>query len=230
MKAPNLHLNLLREQERVSSSPVRVRVMLPSLAILACVALLGWWGMLFGQQMLIKSQKNSVQADLDACKAQHDKVVADMVTARDYQAEIDQLTMYEKGRRTYGETFARLAEIVPEDIQILSLEIPEPAPQSLIPPGVKPGAKYVPLLGPTGTVERVSLRILGRTPKETPLLVLMDSLGKPAFSNTLQIVQAPAGEISPKIHSFRQDTTTGKGPRLLAFDIEYSCRERRFEK
>ena len=43
MKAPNLHLNLLREQERVSSSPVRVRVMLPSLAILACVAMLGWW-------------------------------------------------------------------------------------------------------------------------------------------------------------------------------------------
>lgn len=230
MKAPSLHLNLLREQERVSSSPVRVRVMLPALAVLACVAVLGWWGMLFGQQMLVRSQKNSIQADLDACKAQHDKVVADMIAARDYQAEIDQLAMYEKARRTYGETFARLAEVVPEDLQILSLEIPEPAPQSLVPPGVKPGAKYVPLLGPTGTVETVSLRVLGRTPKETPLLALMDSLATPAFSNVLRIVHSPAVEVSPRIHSFRQDTTTGKGPRLLAFDIEYTCRERRFEK
>ena len=37
MKAPNLHLNLLRASERQSSSPVRLRVMLPILAVLACL-------------------------------------------------------------------------------------------------------------------------------------------------------------------------------------------------
>lgn len=231
MKANGLHLNLLREQEKLSSSPVRIRVMVPALAIVACVAVLGWWGMLFGQQMLIHSQKNSTQADLDACKAQHDRVLADMASERDYRAEIEQLTMYENARRTYGEMFARLAEVAPDQLQILSLEIPEPPPQDLLPPGVNPASKYVPLQGPTGTVERVSLRILGRTPRETPLLALMEDLAKPAFSNTLQIVQSPVDEISPRIHSFRQDTTRDqKGPRLLAFDIEYTCRERRFEK
>ena len=232
MTVTGLHLNLLREAERVSSSPVRLRVMLPILALLACVAMLGWWAMLLGQQMLVKSQMNAIQGELDARKTQYEKVVADMLLARDLQAELDQLALYEKGRLAYGETFARLADVVPPQVQLVSLEIAPPPPQDLVPPGTKPNAKYVPLLGPTGTVETVHLRLLGRTPKETPLLTLMDALAKPTFSNALQIVRAPVDKVSPRIHSFRQDMSqdAGKGPRLLAFDIEYTCRERRFEK
>ena len=70
MKAPNLHLNLLREQEVVSSSPVRIRVLLPVLAALACVAVLGWWGMLFAQETMVKSQIRVIEDDLAARKAQ----------------------------------------------------------------------------------------------------------------------------------------------------------------
>ena len=76
MKAPNLHLNLLRASERQSSSPVRLRVMLPILAALACVGCLVWWGVLAGQLMLVKSQASSLQQDLAAKKAQHGGILA----------------------------------------------------------------------------------------------------------------------------------------------------------
>ena len=106
MKAPNLHLNLLREQEVMSSSPVRLRVLLPALAILACVAMIGWWGMLFTQEMRLRSQIGSIKSDLDAKKSQHSEILKNMATARDLQAELDQLAMYRNGRRTYGEALA----------------------------------------------------------------------------------------------------------------------------
>ena len=233
MKAPNLHLNLLRAQEVVSSSPVRIRVLLPVLAALACVAVLGWWGMLFAQETMVKSQIRAIEDDLAARKAQHAEVQRNMVAARDLQAELDQLAMYANGRRTYGDALARLAEVVPAKVQLLSLEIPEPPLQDLTPPNAKPGQKLPPLLGPTGTVETVSLRIMGRTEKVEPVNALMESLATPAFSNTLSIVKsAVPGEMSPRIHSFRQEaaSATKDAPRLLAFDIEYKCQARRFEK
>jgi hypothetical protein len=60
MNAPKLHLNLLRDSERQSSSPVRLRVMLPILAALACVGCLVWWGVLAGQLILAKAKVSSL--------------------------------------------------------------------------------------------------------------------------------------------------------------------------
>ena len=234
MKAPNLHLNLLREQEVVSSSPVRLRVLLPVLTGLACVAVLGWWGMLFAQEMMLKAQSRATQENIAASKARHDEILKNMAQARDLQAELDQLSMYRNARRTYGASFARLADVMPDQVQLLSIEIPEQPLQNLTPPNARPGVKVPPLLGPTGTVEKVSLRLQGRTPRETPVLTLMDSLAQPGFSNVLKVVKAagPQGEASPRIHSFRQESAAAGrgGSRLLAFDIEYTCTERRFEK
>lgn len=230
MRAANFHLNLLRDQERLLSSPIRVRVMLPVLALLFCVAMGVWWAMLFGQQMVVKSQMKSIQDGLDASRRQHDEIVANMNAARNLQAELDQLSMYAHARHAYGETLAHLADVLPEQVQLVSLEIPEPQPQNLLPPGAKPGGRFVPLLGPTGTVETVSLRLLGRAPAVAPVTAFMTSLEAPVFTNTLRIAKATGAEASPRIHSFKQDATTASGPRLLAFDVEYACRERRFEK
>lgn len=237
MKAPNLHLNLLRNQEVVSSSPVRLRVLLPVLGAAACVAVLGWWGMLLAQEMMVRNQIKGIQGELAVRKAQHDEVLKDMAKARDLQAELDQLAMYGRARKTYGAALAHLAEVLPEEraqrIQLLSLEIPEATPQDLTPPGARPGVKLPPLLGPTGTVEKVALRIQGRTEKVEPVNALMEAFATPAFSNLVTIVKSAAPEeMSPRIHSFRQETATGEkgASRLLAFDIEYKCPERRFEK
>ena len=232
MKAPNLHLNLLHASERQSSSPVRLRVMLPVFAVLACVGCLVWWGVLAGQLMLAKMQNDSLRKDLAAKKAVHGGILQQMTAEREMRAELDQLTMYAHGRRTYGDLFRRFAESVPEGVQLLALEIPEPPVQNLLPPGAKPGPKVKPLLGPTNTVEAVTLRVLGRTVKETPVETLMKALEGPAFTNVLVIAKdVPADQASPRIRSFQQDTSPGdSGLRLLAFDVEYRCAERRFEK
>lgn len=232
MKAPNLHLNLLHASERQSSSPVRLRVMLPILAALACVGCLVWWGVLACQEILVKSQTAAIQQDLAAKNAEHGDILQQMGAVRNAQAELDQLTMFAHGRRTYGTLFKNLADVVPEELQLLSLEIPEPPVQNLLPPGAKPGPKVKPLLGPTGTVENVSLRIVGRAPKDKSVEVLMQSLEGDAFTNMLVIAKGvPPDQASPRIHSFHQDANSDHGgARLLAFDIEYRCAERRFEK
>ena len=232
MNAPKLHLNLLRDGERQSSSPIRVRVMLPIFAVLACLGCLVWWGILAGQLILANTKVSKLQDDLKAKKAEHSGILKQMGDARELQAELDQLKMYANGRRTYGGLFKELANVVPEGVQLLSLEIPEPSAQNLLPPGAKPGPKVKPLLGPTNPVERVTLRIIGRTPRETPVEQFMKSLAEPAFTNCLVIAKdVPADQISPHVHSFHQDASPDeRGLRLLSFDIEYRCAERRFEK
>ena len=232
MKAPNLHLNLLHASERQSSSPVRLRVMLPILAAFACAGCLVWWGVLACQLVLAKSQIASLDEEMRAKNAEHGGIRSQMEGIRNAQAELDQLTMYANGRRTYGRLFKNLAEVVPEGLQLLSLEIPEPPVQNLLPPGAKPGPKVKPLLGPTGTVERVALRMIGRSPKDEPVEALMKSLEGSDFTNELVIVKgASPDQISPRIRSFSQeDRASVEGVRQLVFDVEYRCAERRFDK
>ena len=232
MKAPNLHLNLLHASDRQSSSPVRLRVMLPVLAVLACVGCLVWWGVLACQLMLVKSQTSALEEEIRAKNAEHGGIRSQMDSVRNAQAELDQLTMYAHGRRTYGNLFMNLANVVPEGLQLLSLEIPEPPVQNLLPPGAKPGPKVKPLLGPTGTVERVVLRMVGRSPKDKPVEELMKSLEGSAFTNELVIAKGvPPNQASPRIRSFNQeDRSSVDGVRQLVFDVEYRCAERRFEK
>ena len=229
MDAPNLHLNLLREAEKMSSSPIRVRVMLPILALLLCVGCAIWWAILFMQLMLVRGQLASVKADLGGKKSAHAAILAEMAQVRDLQAELDQLTAYSKGRRTYGPLLAQLAEAMPTNVQLTAISIPEPAPQQLTNPK---NPRIPPLLGPTNTTEAVSFRMAGRTVKSDPVTALMETLAGDGFKDWLIIDKTGgAAAQSPRVHSFRQETRAAKdGPRLLAFDVEYRCPERRFEK
>lgn len=227
MNAPRLHLNLMRESEHRSSSPVRLRVMLPVLALLAAAGCLVWWALLFAQLLVMRGQATNLRNDLESKKVDHATILAQMASVRDLQAELDQLTAYAHGRRAYGETLAHLAEVMPLHVQLTSLVIP----QAPLPNLNLPGARR-PLLGPTGTVENVTLRLTGRTTKATPVSTLMESLEAPAFSDVLVIDKDPKSLAqSPKIISFRQDTAAVENAvRLLVFDIEYRCADRRFEK
>lgn len=231
MKAPNLHLNLLRASERQSSSPVRLRVMLPILAALACVGCLVWWGVLAGQLMLVRAQTNTLRQDLAAKKAEHGGILSQKADERNLQAELGQLKMYENGRRTYGGLFNRLAGVMPEGMQLMALEIPEPPVQNLLPPGAKPGPKVKPLLGPTNTVEGVTLRIMGRAENEKPVNAMMEALRSPAFADSLVAAQKGADVgASRQVRSWTDTSSDGHNQDLLAFEIKYRCVERRFEK
>lgn len=227
MKRTDLHLNLLREDEKYSSSPVRLRVMAPVLATILCAALALWWGFVFAQLQLARGRVRQLRANLDACKAAHAGAVEDIVGARELQGELDQLAFYVNGRRTYGGLLAKLAETVPEHVQFTSLVIPEPKPQQL----KNPLTPKVPaLLGPTNVTEQVVVRITGRTPKAAPVTAFMETLAGEDFAPWLVVGETEAGA-SPKIHSFSQEATGNASEgRLLSFDVEYRAVERRFAK
>ena len=226
MEAPNLHLNLLRDAEKMSSSPVRIRVMLPILALLLCVGCAIWWAILFMQLILLKGQLATIHTDLDGKKSAHAAILSEMAKVRDLQAELDQLNAYRQGRHTYGPLLAQLAEAMPTNVQLTAITIPEPPPQMLSNP-------KNPKMPPTNTTETISIRLTGRTEKAAPVTAFMDTLAGETFKDWLVIDKTgAASKQSPRVHSFRQETRVSEetGHRLLAFDVEYRCQERRFEK
>ena len=216
MKAASFHLNLLKPSETLSSSPVRLRIMLPVGALLACIGLLVWWGVLFTQIVLTKTQAHTIEEDLAAKNSAHAEAIQKRDLARELKLQLEQLEYYKAGVRTIGAPLAKFAEVVPLRVQLKELSVTELPPQVLMPPGAK-----IPLFGPTVNVETQKLVIAGLTTKETPVVSLMESL-ESGFETLV------TGEHN--VNSFKQDNTEIDGKRLLSFEIEYSMPGRRFAK
>ena len=216
MKASSFHLNLLRQNEVLSSSPVRLRIMLPVGATLACAGLLVWWGVLFTQIILAKTQAQGIEDDLTAKNSAHAEAIQKRDLARELKLQLEQLEYYKSGVRSIGEPLAKFAEIVPLRVQLKEMSISTPKPQVLMPPGLK-----VPLFGPTENVETQKLVIAGLTTKETPVVSLMESLEN-GFEKLVTSER--------HINSFKQDNADIDGRKLLSFEVEYTMPERRFAK
>ena len=228
------HLNFLMDSERVSSSPVRLRVMLPTAAILVSVSMAVWWLILTGQNILAKTQMSNIKDDIERHQAENAKAISDAEMADELQSQLEQLEGYRMScEAKWGETLASLAEVMPLKVQLTKLEIPAPPPQVLSFVTVQKGKKRtIKLWGPTNKTERVNMVLAGRTPKETPVISLMESLEGDTFTNSIVIAKDPRSPVqSPKVRSFRQDVPQrGEGSRMLAFEIEYTAKERRFAK
>lgn len=223
MKAVVPHLNLLRADERLSASPVRLRVMLPVLSAFACVGLIVWWAVLGLQTLMTKSAIAALTSDLETKRSAHGEILKLMAEAREKNLVLEQFGFYAAGRRAYGPLLSRLADVCPEDVQLLSLAVPEQPAQDLADPR---GPKFPKLLGPANPCEPASLRVTGRTTKAAPVNAFMRSLRAPAFTNLLVVVAQP--DAYPKIHAFRQETAGDESERLLQFDFEFTCADRRF--
>ena len=230
MSAKAIHVNLLRENEVLSSSPVRLRVMIPVAMMLAAAGMALWWVIVYGAVLLNVSSISTIESDIAAKKTGHQMILSQMNEALELEAELEQLGYYRASRRTWGDTLAHLAEIVPLKVQLTKLAIPPPPPQDLSRPK---GSKLPPLWGPDPKPEKVTMVLAGRTTKETPVISMMESLESDVFTNALVICRDPgATEQSPRVKSFRQDAATGSDSkqrqRMLSFEIEYTARERSF--
>lgn len=217
MNTSAFHLNLLKPSEHVSSSPVRLRVMIPTLALLTVIGMALWALIVFGQLLLVKTQAKAVDEDIQAKKKSHAEVMERMSYVREIQLQLEQLEYYRAGVRTVGEPFAELAEIMPLKVQLTELTIPPPPAQVL----QKPGSKVM-LFGPVTNVETQKLALVGRTTGETPIVAMMESLESPEFARLVTREK--------KINSFKQDTSGRGGRQLLSFDVEYVMPERKFAK
>jgi len=114
-------------------------------------------------------------------------------------------------------------------VQLTALTIPEPPPQKLSDPK---NPKLPPLLGPTNTVENVHFRISGRTAATASVTALMEAIESDAFSDWIVVDKDKKQAARKKKRiNIRQETRAGEdGVRMLAFDVEFRCKERRFEK
>lgn len=219
MKTANLHLNFLKDTERLSSSPVRLRVMLPVIALFACIGMALWWAILFTQLLMVKGVSETIDEDLKMKSKAHAQAIEQQNLVRELRQQLEQLSYYKSGVRAVGEPLARLADVMPLKVQLTELSF---APPPLDPPP-KPGQKILSPFAPMTNVETQRLVIVGRTTKETPVVALMESLDSPGFEKLVTKEK--------RVKSFRQDAAADKsGRRLLAFEVEYTMPERRFTK
>lgn len=220
MSAKALHLNLLQPAERLSSSPVRVKIMLPIVSGVILAAVLLWWGSLLLQSGLTGSEVKSLRSQLAATESKYAEVckLRDALVAK--EAELNQLKGYMNARKAWGETLAAVATTLPAGIQLTALEIPEPIPPKLAPP---PGIRAPVLLGPTNETEAVVFRMAGKTAREQYVFQFLDAVKKSGgFTNNLMVADH-------KMRQFGQDRETDEtGFRAIVFDVEYPTPGRRF--
>ena len=213
-----LHLNMLKEEERFSSNPVRLRVMLPLAAIFAALGCVIWWALLGLRVHHLSSTQERVNKAIEELKSAHSTVLDLRSQQRETLAVIRHLGLYEHARIRFGESLARLPAHVPSNVQFTEVSVPPP-PYPLVDP-------KVPALGPTNTWESVTLRIAGRTSGDNAYAAvnaLLATLRTPAFSNLVQTADIPKG-------AFRQDAARTQDNRdTLLFEILCGCRQRRFE-
>ena len=218
MKSANVHLNLLKDTERLSSSPVRLRVMLPVVALFACLGMALWWAILFTQLLMIKAESQTIDEDVKAKSNAHAEAISRQDQVREMRQQLEQLLYYRNGVRAIGKPLAMLAEAMPLKVQLTELSF-APPPTDPLP---KPGQKVSPFT-PLTNVETQRLVIAGRTTRETPVVALMESLESTNFVTLITR--------DKRVKSFRQDANAEKGKRrLLTFEVEYTMPERRFAK
>ncbi|MEG1479780.1 MAG: PilN domain-containing protein [Kiritimatiellia bacterium] len=212
------HLNLLRSTEIMSSSPVRLRVMMPILLGLTAVGLLVWWGVILMQTMVLTSQKAAIEVDLASKKTAYQKATEVVKLERDLAADLAQLSLYRHGCNRLSDFLEQLGKSVPAQIQLTTLSIDAPKPYNLTVAKGKPV-----MLGPKESIEPIALRLMGRTLSAQPVNDLLSALQSTAFTNQVLQAEIPRG-------SFRQaPTERDQTQELLLFDLNCDLKARSFE-
>lgn len=227
MNTSSFHLNLLKQTEHVSSSPIRLRVIAPMLAFFTIIGTIVWWGILFGQLMNVKSTTESIAennrqnstAEVSAKKIQDE--------FNEKNSQLLQLKGYENGLRRLGPALMNLAEEFPMDIQLIELSISPLPPQNL----KQKNPKLPPLRGPTETSEKQTFSLIGRT-KNTDLIQRdLISILKKETLDALSSGKAPSKldcrpESTDGPSSDRQNTPTSAP--FMKFTLDYAMPERIF--
>lgn len=213
-----LHLDLLKDEERYSSRPVRLRVILPMLAALATLCCLVWWALLGLRSYNQSDLKAGLQKNILRQTAAHAIVLDLRAKEKETSAVIRHLQLYQHARICFGTTLSRLSDHVPANIQITEMRLSPPPPPLV--------NLQLPALGPTNSVEQITLRLAGRTNGDEAsksVNTLLVALRIPAFTNLIQMADIPKG-------SFRQDVARNPENRdTFLFEIRCVCVPRRFE-
>ena len=212
-----LHLNLLEESEYVSSSPIRLRVMMPMFALLTALGTGVWWSIIAMRVHALAIEIKEAEGIIAQLKPSHDRVMALRAEEKEIEGNLKQISFYQNARITFGQTLEKIADQAPAKLQLTELNIPPP-PEELAAPDPKK-----PWFGPTNTVELVMLRLAGRTTGSKQVEALLKTFQTSSFTNLIRASEIPKG-------AYRQDTThRGSNLETLLFELTCDCAPRRFE-
>ena len=212
-----IHLNLIKEEEIVSSSPVRSQIIAPIIAGIITLGTLGWWLLLYTNYSGIK-KLNAMHFDMNKQLQPGYNAVRDLnKKEKELTALINQLQAFKNSKLQYGEMLTDIPKHVQPNIQFTKLEVLSP-PLPLF-------EKDKESRGPTNTFETAGFLITGRTTGAdafNSVDKLLNALKSDTYTNLIENALIPKG-------SFRQDTRAGKGNQNLRFELKCECRKRRFQ-
>lgn len=221
-----IHINLLRDDERVSSNPVRLRVMVPILCGIALAAMLGWWQMVAAANAARQREEAAIASaadDLKPAVAAFDALVLRVAAAR---AEIDQITRYRNGRIVFGDALAKLPDVVPTTVQLTSVTIPPPyrstvkkEAKSPVRSASKNGASSKADPSAETAPEKVFLNLAGLVDSAETAATLKAAMAGPDFAMLVTSAEIPGG-------AFKM-SSDGSGQFL--FEISCQCTGRSFK-
>lgn len=218
-----IHLNLLRDEERVSSSRVRLHVMAPVFAAVMVAGVALWWAWLWTQTLMAQSQTRAADEAISQLQAAFKRATEATGREQELKQLLAQVEIYRHGAARYGVFLRKLAEQIPATIQLTQLELVEPPPQVIGAPAQR-GKKAPPSFGPNSPEESVRLRLSGRTLDAASLDKLLGVLRAPAFREMIETATVPKGAFRQE-----QDARGGSGQEFFRFDVECTLKRRVFE-
>jgi hypothetical protein len=230
----SLHFDFLLDEERVSSSPLRLRFIAPVLGMLCLLAPLVIWVQEWSQTNGIASKKQLLNVEIEQMKPNYDLFLKSSAEEKELTAQLQQLGAYRKSKSAVGATLASLTNCVSIHIQLTRLELLTQTPPPYSGPQVRPRtALDLTRLCPTNVADAVSLRLAGRSIQSggNPVEVnrFLNALQGPAFSSLVNQARKPKVSFQEEAVSFSSRSGEGNQQEIVLFEIIYECLPRRFQ-
>lgn len=229
-----LHFNFLLDEERVSSSPLRLRFILPVLGVLCLLAPLVVWVQESSHLNTVASRKPLLEAEIANLKMQHEAFLKEHAEVRELTAQLQQLDFYRASKNPVGQTLANLTNCVSSRIQLTKLELLTQTAPPLPGRQVRPKtALDLAKLCPTNQAEAVTLRLYGRSLQTggNPVEVnrFLQLLQGSAFASLLDTSNKPVVSFREEPAAFGARSGETSQQEVVSFEILYECLPRRFQ-
>lgn len=243
-EAHPMHLNLMKASERVTSSPLRFKIVLPVVTACALALSLVYWGIAAARLSLAKDQNAQAREEQARVKPIYDELMRTSGTLDDARGHLAEMEAFVAARHPYGGLLAHIAESVSGDMQLFSVRIGTSADKAA-PAAAQPAASVV------VEAEKPTLRLRGCTVRakmvndffadleaadaERSLVVDRESKEAEARSPVIRKFDQYLGGggyvlQGGRVRSRRGQAARNENRRLMEFDAEYRLAERNFKR
>lgn len=220
-----IHINLLKNSERRSHMPVRTLVMVPAITSLLLLCLVVWALLLSSQNATLASDRDNViskKGSFKSAEAEYKEIKNLEAIAK---SELGQLESYTGARIVFADVLERFPRIVPEALQLTSLDIMPPQrplpvkdEKQLDADGQVVVVKK-PVKKETFVAEKVTLKLVGLVDSANSIDALRAELLTAPFTTLIVNTEIPSGGF--KVSGDRSNT--------FIFEVNCECVERVFK-